>query len=285
MRAGLFPGQGVRTATVLEALGRAGDVLGEAGDILGYDLLRRVEVAGRGSRRGLPTAVAQPAIYVASVAAHRQAPWDFDVLAGHSLGEYAALTAAGAMSFADGLRCVAARGEAMSACCKAAGGGMAGVIGLSLDEVEELAAEAGVIVANDNAPDQVAVAGDDAGLERIAELARRAGARTVLLGVEGPMHSPVMADAATALAAVLDRIELHEPRPPVVSNVTARPYAGAAEIKDLLVAQVTARVRWRESIRWMWDQGVRDFVDLGPGKVVGPLAQRSIADKVGADAG
>jgi [acyl-carrier-protein] S-malonyltransferase len=286
MRAAVFPGQGVRTADVLSSLENATRLVESASEIIGEDLRRRAEIAARGSKGVLPTSVAQPAIFVAEVAGYESAgDTSFDYFAGHSLGEYAALVAAGSMSFADGLKLVVARGEAMGRISKTTHGGMAAVIGLDLDGVTELARTAGVQVANDNAPDQVVVSGSDEGLAKAASLAHSSGARAVLLGVEGPFHTEQIAGAGLKLAAVLREVELAVPNVPVISNVTARPYTSVEEIRDLLIKQVSTPVRWRESVEWMWRQGVREFVDVGPGRVLTALIKRTTGKLVEVSSG
>jgi [acyl-carrier-protein] S-malonyltransferase len=278
MRLGLFPGQGIPAQTVLEALAGEHELLATADEILGYDLRKRVEIAARRKGATLPTLVAQPAIFVAGVMALKSADPEgrgFDCLAGHSLGEYTALVAAGALGYEDGLRAVKVRAQAMEAASRSAPGGMAAVLGLDLDAVENIARSSGVMVANDNAPGQVVVAGSEERLPEAAALVRAAGARSVLLEVAGPFHTPAMASAAPALLDVLERIEVRPPRVPVVSNVTARPHGAPEAIKKLLVEQLTEPVRFRESLEWLWQKGARDFEDVGPGRVVAGLAQRT----------
>jgi malonyl CoA-acyl carrier protein transacylase len=279
MIAGLFPGQGIPARTVLDALPRGDELLGRGGDVLGYDLRRKVEIAARRKGALLPTSVAQPAIFAASMVAWRgQQDRSFDFFAGHSLGEYAALVAAGALSYEAALRCVATRADAMQTASRAAGGGMVAVLGLDLDTVEGIARDAGVEVANDNAPDQSVVAGSEGALADAAALVRARGGRSVLLEVSGPFHTSAMAAAVGPLRAVLESVEVRAPRTPVLSNVTARPHEGPRAIVELLVEQPVQRVRFRESLEWMWEQGARDFSDLGPGRVAAGLARRTFDD-------
>ena len=278
MIAALFPGQGIPARTVLEALPE-GDVLVEnATDVLGYNLRRKVEIAARRKGAMLPTALAQPAIYTASLNGHRRAQAEgrsFDVIAGHSVGEYSALVAGGAMSFEDALRCVVVRADAMQAASRSSAGGMAAVLGLDLDTVEAIAETTGVQIANDNAPGQTVLAGSEEGLARAAAAARARGGRSVLLEVSGPFHTVAMAPAEGPLRRALERVELRSPRVPVLSNVTARPHQGGSASAELLVRQLATRVRWRESLEWLWHEGVRDVYDVGPGRVVAGLAQRT----------
>jgi [acyl-carrier-protein] S-malonyltransferase len=280
VRAGLFPGQGIHAQTVLEALNQDDSVLEAAQVILGYPLRRRVAIAARRKNATLPTALAQPAIFVASVAAFRRAraadELDWDFFAGHSLGEYAALVASEALSFEDALQVVAVRGEAMQAASRAHPGSMVAVMGLGLEQTEEIAATAGVALANDNAPGQTVLAGSEEGLARAAKLVNERGARSVLLEISGPFHTDAVAGAAPALHNALDAADITTPRVPVISNVTARPYRSTEEIKELLTAQLTSRVRWRESVEHLHSRGARTFQDFGPGRVVAGLAQRVV---------
>ena len=279
MRAGLFPGQGIHAQMVLDALGQDEPILESAHMILGYPLLRRVAIASRRKNATLPTALAQPAIFVASVAGYRRASLEgrrYDFFAGHSLGEYAALVAADAISFEGALEVVGVRGEAMQAASRAHPGSMVAVMGLDLHEAEEVARQAGVSLANDNAPGQAVLAGREDGLARAAKLANERGARSVLLEISGPFHTDAVAGAAPKLRAALDATDIAIPRVPVISNVTARPYRSPEEIRELLIAQLTSRVRWRESLEHLHSQGVRAFEDFGPGRVVAGLAQRVV---------
>ena len=280
MIAGLFPGQGIPARTVLEALPERDELLDAACDLLGYDLRRKVEIAARRRGANLPTSVAQPAIYTASLIGHRRAVDEgrrHDFLAGHSLGEYAALVAGGALGFEDGLSCVKIRAEAMQAASRSAAGGMSVILGLDLASVEAIASEAGVYVANDNAPGQVVLAGSEDGLARAAAAARAGGGRSVLLEVSGPFHTVAMAPAELPLRQALETADVRTARLPVLSNVTAEPHDAADEIRELLVRQLSTRVRWRESLEWLWARGVRETDDFGPGQVVAGLAQRTFA--------
>ena len=274
MRAGLFPGQGIPAGTVLEWLPEDDSLITEAQMTLGYPLRRRVKITARREGALLATELAQPAILVASVRSWRDADAHFDFYAGHSLGEYSALVAADALSFTDALQIVSVRGEAMNAASKETPGSMVALLGMGIDAAGEIADQAGVQVANDNAPDQVVLAGSEEGLEKAATLVSDAGARSVLLEVSGPFHTEGVAAAAADLREALDSVDIRQPTVPVISNVTGRPYGSPDEIRELLVTQLTHPVRWRESVEYLWSQGVRDFVDFGPGKVVSGLAAR-----------
>ena len=154
-------------------------------------------------------------------------------------------------------------------------GGMAAVLGLSFDDAAAVAAEAGVVLANDNAPGQVVLSGSEDGLATAAGLVRGRGGRTVLLDVTGPYHTDAMRPAAPALKEALRKAEINLPRTPVVSNITARPYTSPEEIRELLVEQLMNRVRFRESLLWLAGQGVSEYEDLGPGRVAAGLVQRT----------
>lgn len=278
MRAALFPGQGVDAAAVLEGLERA-PLTDLANELTGTDLAAAVARCAARTRPVLPTALAQPALLVAGLAAHERevsASGPFELYAGHSVGEYTALAAAGALAHEDALRLVCVRGRAMRDAARAAGGGMAAVKGVGIAELGALCESAGAVVANDNSPAQLVVSGPDEALAEVARLVRELGGRCLLLAVEGAFHSPAMASATEALRDALDRVDLRMPAARVVANVTARPYRAPGEIRSLLVRQLTARVRFRESVEWLTSSGATAFVDLGPGRVAGKLADACV---------
>ncbi|MGH2694274.1 MAG: ACP S-malonyltransferase, partial [Actinomycetota bacterium] len=225
------------------------------------------------ARPNLSTRIAQPAIFIGSVARGRAEGADF--LLGHSLGEYAALVLGGAIGEADGLKLVCTRAEAMHEATRETTGGMVAILGLDREKVERIAARCEVRVANDNAPGQVVVSGIERGLAEASSLARVAGGRAVRLTVAGAFHTPAVASAAPPLRDALDSIEVCTPDVPVISNVTARPYGAPDEIRRLLVEQLTAPVRFREALEWLWGRGVRRYLDLGPGQVAAGLARRT----------
>jgi len=244
------------------------------------------EIAWDGSTENLNrTDVTQPALLTAEVAALRTlqasglAPC---AAAGHSLGEYAALVAAGALRFSDALRIVRARSAAMQAAAEAAGGGMAAVIGGDEAALASLCEEiGGVAPANVNAPGQIVVSGTDEALQALSERAKEIGARRVLrLNVAGPFHSPAMAPAAEAVSAALGGTEFREASVPVYTNVTAKPQSSASELSRMLVEQVTGRVLWADTIRNMVGDGITDFVEMGPGTVLAGLMKRIAPDCV-----
>ena len=277
MIVGLFPGQGIPAKTVLEAMPEEHPLLDSAAEVCGYDLRRKVDIAARRKGALLPTSVAQPAIYVASMISFGRADADgrrFDYFCGHSLGEFPALAAAGAFSFEKGLACVVARAEAMQVASRNAPGGMAAVLGIDLDAVEDIARRAGVQVGNDNAPGQAVLSGSEDGLAKAAALVRSEGGRSVLLEVSGPFHTVAMSSAGPILRRALAGLDLRAPRVPVLSNVTARPHPGVDTLEELLVQQLSSRVRFRESLEWLRAQGVDEFFDFGPGRTTAGLAQR-----------
>lgn len=279
MKAALFPGQGIDARTVRDALDPEHPRVTQASETLGFDLVRRVEQATRSSREVMPTTVAQPGILVAGVIAYedrRRAGEDFHYLLGHSLGEYTALVAGGSIPFGHGVRLIAARAATMHRAAQMGSGGMAAVMRLELGIVEQIAAKHSLVIANDNSPDQVVVSGDRAGLSLAAEDVRRTGGRAILLNVEGAFHSPAMDAAIADLDAALIATEVRNPSVPVISNVAARPYRAPGEIRKLLISQLTGRVRFREGLLFMAEQGVTDLVDIGPGDVVGRLARATL---------
>jgi len=252
----------------------------EATAALGFDL-RRLCFEGPESELML-TANTQPAILAASILAldaltARGVNCDF--VAGHSLGEYSALVAAGGLSFADALRTVRARGQFMQEAVPAGAGAMAAVLGLSRDLVAAACTEAQIVgpvqVANLNGPGQTVIAGATAAVQRAAELAKAKGAkRAVLLPVSAPFHSSLLAPAAERLAGVLAGIRFQDLRVPLVTNVDAEPLSAGGEIAGSLVRQVTAPVRWEEIVQRLAKESVTVCVELGPGKVLSGLIRR-----------
>jgi [acyl-carrier-protein] S-malonyltransferase len=199
--------------------------------------------------------------------------WDFQSAAGLSLGEFTALTAAGAMSFEDGLRVVCQRGKFMQEACDVTKGGMAAIIGLDEAPTREVCAEAGVVLANLNCPGQLVISGAAEKITKACELAKAKGAKRALpLPVAGAYHSPLMASAQPKLAAELAKINLVSPVVPVISNVTAQ--AHGADISAKLVEQVCASVRWEESMRALLAQGFTRFIELGPGTALSGFMKR-----------
>jgi [acyl-carrier-protein] S-malonyltransferase len=228
----------------------------------------------------------QPALFTASIAAFKclaakgVTP---DMVAGHSIGEYAALAAAGALSLPDALKLVHVRSRLMMQAAEAHPGTMAAVIGLGTDEVKaavERAASAGIVdVANYNSPGQVVISGEVSAVEAASQYAKEAGAKRVLpLNVSGGFHSRLMQPAAEALMAELERTQVQDAKIPVVANVTAGFVSGAEAIKDALARQIAGSVRWDESLKFMAGEGAASFVEVGPGKVLAGLVKRTLSD-------
>ncbi len=289
MQAFVFPGQGAQTVgmgrDLAEAYPAARAVFEEVDAALGEKLSQTI---WEGPADALTlTANAQPALMATSLAAYRAleaeglaAP---DFVAGHSLGEYSALCAAGSLMVADAARLLRLRGEAMQAAVPVGEGAMAAILGLDLAAVEAIASEAAAgevcEAANDNDPAQIVVSGHRGAVERATALARERGAkRAVLLPVSAPFHCALMQPAAAAMEQALGDVELGPPSAPLVANVTARPVTDPAEIRRLLVRQVTARVRWRESVEWMAAEGVSRFVEVGAGKALSGMIRRIAKD-------
>lgn len=281
----LFPGQGSQTVgmgrDLADRFPEARVVFEEADDVLGF-ALSKLAWEGPGEELTL-THNAQPAILTHSVAVYRVVAsrlGDIRFAAGHSLGEFSAYVAAGAMSFADALRTVRRRGELMFRSGEERPGTMAAVLGLEDEVLEDVCRSASTadevcIAANYNAPGQIVISGDVAAVERASELAREAGARRVLpLNVSGAFHSPLMAVAEAGLAEQLDLVDLTAPEFPVVSNVNAEAVTEAARARELLLRQLTSPVRWTACMRTILDGGVNTFLELGPGSVLSGLLRR-----------
>ena len=291
-RAVVFPGQGSQSAGMGKALSAASPaaraVFEEVDSALGQHLSR---LMFDGSLTELTlTENAQPAIMAVGIAVLRVLEQEGGIsladtaafVAGHSLGEYSALCAAGVLTLADTARLLRARGAAMQAAVPVGVGAMAVIIGLDLDTVVDVAAEAAreqvCEVANDNAPGQVVVSGHETAVMRAIGLAKSRGSRhSVLLPVSAPFHCSLMQPAADAMAAALEATTVAAPFVPLVANVTAAPVTDAATIRRLLVEQVTGRVRWRESVLGMTQAGVTTFVELGA-KVLSPMVKRITPD-------
>ncbi len=289
----IFPGQGSQAVGMGQALAAASPaaraLFEEVDDALGQKL-SRLMFEGPEDELTL-TANAQPAIMASSLAVLRVLEAEGGVrvserasfVAGHSLGEYSALAAAGALEVADTARLLRIRGNAMQAAVAPGAGAMAAILGLDRDAVARVVAEAAagggtVAVANDNAPGQVVISGDAEAVARAIALARDAGARRAMpLAVSAPFHCALMAPAAAAMAEALAGARLLAPLLPIVANVTAAPVVDPAAIRALLVEQVTGTVRWRESVETLAGLGVTRFVEFGA-KVLGPMVKRIVPD-------
>ena len=287
MRAFVFPGQGAQTIgmgrDLAEAYPAARAVFDEVDAALGEKLSALI---WEGEAEALTlTRNAQPALMATSMAAMRALEAEgvgigaADYVAGHSLGEYSALCAAGALTLTDTARLLRLRGEAMQKAVPVGEGAMAALLGLDFEAARAVAEEAaqGEVcqAANDNDPAQVVVSGHKAAVERAVELAKTKGARrAMLLPVSAPFHSALMAPAAEAMAEALAGVEIAAPAVPVVANVRAEAVSDADEIRRLLVEQVTGSVRWRESVAWMAGQGVTSFWEIGAGKALSGMIRR-----------
>ncbi|WP_281065559.1 ACP S-malonyltransferase [Jiella sonneratiae] len=283
----VFPGQGSQAVgmgrTLAETYAESRAVFEEVDEALGEKLSALIF---EGPEESLTlTENAQPALMAVSLAAMRAleaegfAVTAADYVAGHSLGEYSALCAAGAIGVSEAARLLKLRGRAMQAAVPAGEGGMAAILGLDAASVAELcvrAAEGEVLSpANDNGGGQIVISGAAAAVARAVALAPEAGAkRAIPLPVSAPFHCSLMAPAAEKMAEALATATIRAPKVPVVSNVTATPTADPAEIRDRLVRQVTGEVRWRESMEYLAGTGVTDLVEIGSGKVLSGLARR-----------
>jgi [acyl-carrier-protein] S-malonyltransferase len=288
MRAFLFPGQGSQAvgmgAALAEASRSARDVFDEVDEALGQNLFRLMR-DGPDEELKL-TENAQPAIMAHSLAVFRTLGVSLtdvaNFVAGHSLGEYSALCAAGSFDLATTAKLLKLRGQAMQKAVPVGEGAMAALLGADLalaQKIADAAAEGEVCsVANDNDPSQVVISGHKGAIDRAVAIAKEMGAkRAVLLPVSAPFHCPLMQPAADAMQDALSYVVLDQPAVPVFANVTAEPESDPDTIRNQLVEQVTGMVRWRESVANMFDAGVHEFVEIG-GKVLGPMVKRIVPD-------
>jgi [acyl-carrier-protein] S-malonyltransferase len=272
--------------SLAEAFKPARDIFDEIDDALGQKLS---QLMWKGPEADLTlTENAQPALMAVSLAImsvlEKEGGFKWGVhatvVAGHSLGEYSALAAAGAMSVADTARVLKARGQAMQRAVPVGVGAMAALLGAEIAQAEEVSREASrgaevCCVANDNAPGQVVISGHKAAIERAAEISKTKGIkRAMMLPVSAPFHSPLMAAAAREMEDVLGKITVRPPRVPVISNVSVSPESDPATICRLLVEQVTGRVRWRETIEGLRARGITTVAEIGAGKVLTTMAKR-----------
>lgn len=285
MKAFVFPGQGAQFVgmgkDLYENNETARELFEKANEILGF---RITDLMFNGTEDDLKqTKVTQPAVFLHSVILAKTLGEEFnpDMVAGHSLGELSALTAAGALSFEDGLRLVSARAQAMQKACEIKPSTMAAIIALPDEKVEEICAsiEGVVVAANYNCPGQIVISGEVEAINAACEAAKAAGAKRALpLKVGGAFHSPLMEPARAELAEAIEATEFHTPVCAVYQNVDAKPHTDPAEIKANLVAQLTAPVRWTQSVINMVADGATDFTELGPGKVLQGLVSKISRD-------
>ena len=288
-KAYVFPGQGSQFPGMAKDLyennATAREMLEKANEILGF---RITDIMFEGTTEDLKqTKVTQPAVFLHSVVLAKCLP-DFapDMVAGHSLGEFSALVAAGAMDFEDGLRLVSTRAQAMQKACEATEGTMAAVLALATDKIEEIcgSCEGVVVAANYNCEGQVVISGEKAAVEKACAMMKEAGAKRALpLPVGGAFHSPLMEPARTELAEGIEKTTFHTPVCPVYQNVTSEPSTDPETIKANLLTQLTAPVKWTQSVLNMVADGADHFVELGPGKVLQGLISKTAGDKANAE--
>lgn len=281
MKAYIFPGQGAQFAgmgkSLYEQSAQARELFESANTILGF---RITDIMFNGTDEDLKqTNVTQPAIFLHSVILAKELGDSFkpDMVAGHSLGEFSALVSAGAISFEDGLRLVAARANAMQKACEIQPSTMAAILGLDDFTVEDICQRISdvVVPANYNCPGQLVISGTLEGVDKACELMTQAGAkRAIKLNVGGAFHSPLMEAARVELQQAIEATEINQPVCPVYQNIDAKPYKDVASIKHNLIAQLTGAVRWTQTVERMLHDGATSFTEVGPGNVLQGLVKK-----------
>ena len=279
MKAFIFPGQGSQFSgmgyDLYKSSQQAKSFFDLANEIIGFDIC---EIMFEGSDEQLQqTKVTQPAIFIHSVILSFCMKDTPSVVAGHSLGEFSALVSAGCISFEDGLKLVIERAEAMQIACTKSDSTMAAVIGLNAEKIEEICAQqAGIIVpANYNAPNQIVVSGEKKTIETTCQILLNNGAKkTVVLPVSGAFHSPIMESAKTKLKLAIENTYFQDSKYPVYQNVSAQPVSDKNNIKENLISQLTSPVKWYQTIENMINQGVSEFIEVGPKNVLTGLNRR-----------
>ena len=281
MKAFIFPGQGAQFvgmgSELYQSSAQAKQLFEQANDILGF---RITDLMFSGTDEDLKqTKVTQPAIFLHSVILAKELGNKFkpDMVAGHSLGEFSALVAAGALSFEDGLKLVAARANAMQKACELQASTMAAILGLDDFTVEDICQRVSdvVVPANYNCPGQLVISGSIAGIDRACELMTEAGAkRAIKLNVGGAFHSPLMESARVELEKAILAVDIQEPLCPIYQNIDAKPYQDIAHIKHNLIAQLTGAVKWSQTVQLMIEKGAIDFIEVGPGNVLQGLVKK-----------
>ena len=281
MKAYVFPGQGAQFVGMGKNLYDGSDecraMFEKANDIIGF---RITDLMFAGTPEDLKqTRVTQPAIFLHSVILAKYMGENFkpDMVGGHSLGEFSALVAAGAMSFEDGLRLVIARANAMQRCCEKTPSTMAAVLKLDDKTVEDICASVSgevVVPANYNCPGQLVISGTNEGVARVCELVKEAKGKALPLAVGGAFHSPLMEPARVELAEAIERTTFHAPVCPCYQNVDALPHSGPADIKKNLLMQLTSPVRWTATVQHMMADGATEFIEVGPGTALQGMVKR-----------
>lgn len=281
MKAYVFPGQGAQFVGMGKNLYDGSDecraMFEKANDIIGF---RITDLMFAGTPEDLKqTRVTQPAIFLHSVILAKYMGENFkpDMVGGHSLGEFSALVAAGAMSFEDGLRLVIARANAMQRCCEKTPSTMAAVLKLDDKTVEDICASVSdevVVPANYNCPGQLVISGTNEGVARVCELVKEAKGKALPLAVGGAFHSPLMEPARVELAEAIERTTFHAPVCPCYQNVDALPHSDPADIKKNLLMQLTSPVRWTATVQHMMADGATEFIEVGPGTALQGMVKR-----------